>query len=76
VDSTLLGLSIKTGRRAQIRVQLANMGNPIVGDNQYGKPGPSTDRMFLHASGLEFIHPATGKTVKFELPMPGEFVIS
>jgi 23S rRNA pseudouridine1911/1915/1917 synthase len=72
-ESTLLGISIKTGRRAQIRVQLANMGHPIIGDNQYGKPGPSTDRMFLHASGLEFIHPATGETLKLEAPPPAEF---
>jgi 23S rRNA pseudouridine1911/1915/1917 synthase len=50
--TTLLRILIKTGRRHQIRVHLAAIGHPIVGDSLYG--GPKADRMYLHASRLSF----------------------
>ncbi len=69
-ETTLLALSIKTGRRAQIRVQLNSIGHPIVGDHLYGRGAKPGDRMHLHASGLEFVHPASGQVVKLEIPLP------
>lgn len=55
---TWLKVQIKTGRRHQIRAHLAAMGHPIVGDTLY--KGPPADRLYLHASRLEFQHPKTG----------------
>ncbi len=73
--STLLAISIKTGRRAQIRVQLASMGHPVLGDHQYGHAEEKADRLLLFASGLQFVHPFTGKPVKLELPPPDAFLV-
>ena len=56
---TTLKIQIKTGRRHQIRAHLAGEGHPIVGDTLY--KGPPADRLYLHASRLEFVHPKTGK---------------
>ncbi len=58
---TLLRIFIKTGRRHQIRVHLAAIGHPILGDKVYG--GLSADRLYLHASDLSLQHPRTGKTL-------------
>ena len=76
---TLLEVTIKTGRTHQIRVHLASQGHPIAGDDKYGdfewnktlnKQG--LKRMFLHAWRLEFTHPATGKRVTLNSPLPPE----
>lgn len=72
--TTLLELSLGTGRRRQIRVQLAGIGHPIVGDREHGGPAGPFRRLCLHATRLGFIHPATGKAVRFESAAPGAWV--
>jgi 23S rRNA pseudouridine1911/1915/1917 synthase len=59
-----------TGRTHQIRVHLAAIGHPIVGDGVYGKPSPIVGRQALHAWRLEFGMPLGGRRVEFESPMP------
>lgn len=70
---SLVRLSLETGRRHQIRVQLADAGCPIVGDDKYGSKHDPIKRMALHACSLEFPHPVTGARVKFESQLPGNF---
>ena len=67
---TLLECRIETGRTHQIRVHLASIGHPVVGDGTYGKADPVLARQFLHAHRLTFRHPRTGATVHFEAPLP------
>lgn len=65
-------LHLETGRTNQIRVHMASIGHPVVGDRKYGH-GESfspVDRLCLHARVLEFIHPATERKVRFETPVP------
>jgi 23S rRNA pseudouridine1911/1915/1917 synthase len=71
-DATLLELALVTGRRGQIRVQLAALGHPIVGDRAYGGRGNLLGRVCLHATRLGFVHPS-GMSVVFESPVPPEF---
>ena len=68
---SLLELTLATGRRHQIRVQLAASGCPLVGDSKYG-PGAAEarGRLCLHASLLKLIHPTTEVEMKFESPLP------
>jgi 23S rRNA pseudouridine1911/1915/1917 synthase len=73
-DTTLLELSLGTGRRRQIRVQLAAIGHPVVGDREHGGPGGQFRRLCLHATRLGFVHPATGKAVRFESAPPSAWV--
>lgn len=63
---TLLNIHLDTGRHHQIRVQLANIGCPIIGDRKYGNTPARALR--LCAYRLEFRHPVTGKEMHFELP--------
>jgi 23S rRNA pseudouridine1911/1915/1917 synthase len=89
----LVEVKIETGRTHQIRVHMASMGHPVVGDTLYGAAGElnpgnpgrtvgaaralprlSLDRNFLHAARVEFAHPASGKALSFEAPLPGELV--
>jgi len=81
---TLLELKIDTGRTHQIRVHLASLGHPVVGDTLYGAPRAikarnakhpaekelSLSRNFLHATSLELAHPGTGKALSFSQPLP------
>jgi 23S rRNA pseudouridine1911/1915/1917 synthase len=84
---TLVEVKIDTGRTHQIRVHMASLGHPVVGDALYGAPremrarrGRSTDegaalslsRNFLHAAQLELIHPRTGEKIEFKSPLPSE----
>lgn len=66
---------LETGRTHQIRVHLAYIGHPILGDTVYGakKPVPGLTGQCLHATALEFIHPATGKKISLTCPLPEEF---
>ena len=70
---SLLDVNIDTGRKNQIRVHLGERGHYIIGDDKYGKPANPIKRLGLHAYELDFIHPFTGKLVKFAAPMPKEF---
>ena len=72
---TLLKIEIKTGRKNQIRVQLSDNGNPIVGDKKYGniKFDPLR-RLCLEANYLEFIHPITNKKMVFEIDILKDFM--
>jgi 23S rRNA pseudouridine1911/1915/1917 synthase len=73
-DGTVLELRLGTGRRHQIRVQLAEAGWPIVGDVAHGGPRGATGRLCLHATRLGFVHPATGAPVVFESAPPADWV--
>lgn len=70
--AALLRVRLETGRRNQIRVQLAGIGHPIVGDRTYGTPSRLIDRQALHAARLSFTHPGTGGTVRLESPLPSD----
>jgi len=73
-DYTLLEVHPLTGRTHQIRVHLAAIGHPVVGDRVYG-PGRQKlrlRRLFLHAAELTFRHPVTGQEMTFNAPLPGE----
>lgn len=72
---SLVELHLETGRTNQIRVHMASIGHPIVGDRKYGHGNESSpvDRLCLHAQTLAFIHPATEQTVRFESSIPKEF---
>ena len=64
-----------TGRTHQIRVHMAHIGHPILGDTVYGakKPVAGLTGQCLHAVGLRFIHPRTGEPVELTCPLPEEF---
>ncbi|HXX00768.1 MAG TPA: hypothetical protein VEJ00_06115, partial [Candidatus Acidoferrales bacterium] len=83
---TLLEIKIDTGRTHQIRVHMASLGHPIVGDKLYGAPrelrglprsgdangAASLSRNFLHAAKLELAHPRTGQKIALETALPEE----
>ena len=76
---SLLRLRLETGRRNQIRVHLAEIGHPVLGDPRYRKdlsklPCWPFKRLALHAAVLGFVHPVSGMPMQFESPLPGEFV--
>ena len=71
--ATLLELSLVTGRRGQIRAQLAALGHPLVGDLRYGSRRDPIRRLCLHATRLGFSHPTTGRRVDFRSPPPAAF---
>ena len=84
--SDLLDVALQTGRTHQIRVHLAHVGHPVVGDEVYGagwergmggadrgwarELAKRTSRQFLHAAELAFDHPATGEHMSFRAPLP------
>ncbi|MFZ2102588.1 MAG: RluA family pseudouridine synthase [Oricola sp.] len=85
--ASLVACRLETGRTHQIRVHMAHIGHPLIGDQDYGKgfatkakilPAPlrqtveSFSRQALHAASLAFEHPATGKTMTFETPLPAD----
>lgn len=72
---THLRCRLETGRTHQIRVHMAHIGHPILGDTVYGakKPVPGLTGQCLHAAGLRFVHPRTGEPVELHCPLPPEF---
>ena len=66
----LVELTLETGRKNQLRVQLANAGHPIVGDGKYGAKTDPARRLALHAGELIFHHPVTDKLLHFVSPLP------
>lgn len=71
-DAALLDVFPSTGRTHQIRVHLAALGHPVVGDATYGSPNPELGRPFLHAAELTVSHPSTGRSMTFTAPLPEE----
>jgi len=84
-DFTFLNVQIKTGRTHQIRVHLAHIGHPVVGDATYGggrensirnvaikRAVHSLGRHFLHSAELAFNHPRSGERLEFTSPLPAE----
>lgn len=68
-------LSPKTGRRHQLRIHLSSLGNPILGDQEYGKEDLilKGKGLYLHASSLEFTHPFTQEQLEINSPIPSKF---
>jgi 23S rRNA pseudouridine1911/1915/1917 synthase len=81
-EATLVELALETGRTHQIRVHLAHIGHPVVGDRVYGgrrerraqTDETAAERQLLHAWRLAFRHPASGAWVEFEAPPPPDFL--
>ncbi|MEQ8175259.1 MAG: RluA family pseudouridine synthase [Syntrophomonadaceae bacterium] len=70
--SSVLSLTLGTGRTHQIRVHLSHLGCPLYGDVLYGRPSCLINRQALHASRLRFIQPRTGEWLEFEAPLPDD----
>lgn len=72
-DYSLLEVGLESGRRNQVRVQLANIGNPIAGDKRNGAETSPAGRLMLHARRLVFIHPDSGVKMEFDTQIPHPF---
>jgi 23S rRNA pseudouridine1911/1915/1917 synthase len=74
VVASLLECRLETGRTHQIRVHLAAIDHPVVGDARYGgvRPSLQAPRPWLHAAGLQFAHPTTGEELIFDSPVPAD----
>lgn len=70
---SLVECELVTGRKNQIRVHMADLGHPVVGDLKYGSGNDPMRRLGLHAYMLSFTHPVTGKFMRFETPVPALF---
>lgn len=70
---SLVECELETGRKNQIRVHMADLGHPVVGDHKYGSEEDPMRRLGLHAYMLCFTHPVTGKHMCFETPVPALF---
>jgi len=70
---TLLEIDLLTGRKNQIRVHLAGIGHPIVGDTKYGRENDRHARLALHARSISFQHPVSGEDLTFEAEVPPLF---
>ncbi|MDP8264398.1 MAG: RluA family pseudouridine synthase [Candidatus Aceula lacicola] len=72
-STTLVDLTPKTGRTHQLRVHMAHLGHPVLGDDKYGKKN-SFSRLALHARSIAFKHPVKLKWIGFSSPIPEEFL--
>jgi len=73
--TSLLEIRLETGRKHQIRVNLAERGHPIAGDKVYGAGGSKFGRLALHGTHLEFRHPRTGVRMTFDSPCPANWMM-
>jgi 23S rRNA pseudouridine1911/1915/1917 synthase len=73
-DLTLLEVKIGTGRTHQIRVHLASIKHPVVGDKLYGAPAGQLGRYFLHARQITFTSPSSGERITVAAPLPPDLV--
>lgn len=75
-EASALECRLESGRTHQIRVHLAAIGHPVIGDGTYGgiRNGVTAPRPFLHAAELAFIHPTTGERLEFVSPLPDDLV--
>ena len=73
-NRSLVELTLETGRKNQIRVQIAGLGHPIVGDRKYGATTDPVKRLALHSFELKFDHPVSGASIHFRSAMPGQFM--
>lgn len=73
---THIRCNLETGRTHQIRVHMASIGHPLLGDYTYGSPSPEKglEGQCLHARKLRFTHPRTGKYIELESPLPEYFI--
>lgn len=71
---SLLEVELGTGRKNQIRVHMKEMGHPVIGDKKYGSSVNPIGRTGLHARVLAFIHPITGKEIRYETAVPYKFL--
>jgi RluA family pseudouridine synthase len=69
---SLLEVNLRTGRKNQIRVHMADMGHPIVGDRKYGGGGKGSERLALHAWKIAFQHPRNGRPMELTSPIPAQ----
>ena len=72
-DYSMLSINIETGRKNQIRVALATLNNPIVGDKKYSNIKDKENRLYLHANRLKLYYPYLKKDILFETSTPNEF---
>jgi 23S rRNA pseudouridine1911/1915/1917 synthase len=72
-EYSLLDILLKTGRKNQIRVHLADIGHPVAGDRKYGARTDPLRRLGLHAYLLSIPHPLAGKLLMFESALPADF---
>ena len=69
-EAVLLEIALQTGRKHQIRVQLAVRGLPILGDRQYGSRAAFAAGIALHARQLSFVHPVRNTPIELVAPVP------
>ena len=69
-DNSVVELTLETGRKNQIRVQMAGLGHPVVGDRKYGAATDPARRLALHSCELTFRHPVSGSSMEFHSPLP------
>ena len=67
---SLLKIHLLTGRTHQIRVHFASLGHPLLGDDLYGGPLGLMTRQALHDYTVRFVHPVTGREMRFTAPVP------
>jgi RluA family pseudouridine synthase len=70
---SLLKINLLTGKKNQIRVHMAELGHPIVGDAKYGKEKSARPNLLLHSHSIEFTHPFSKKRIAIQAPVPDYF---
>ena len=71
-QQTLVEITLETGRTHQIRVHMAYLGHPLVGDSLYGEASTSIKRHSLHCAELSFPHPVLNESINIKIPLPAD----